>query len=48
MPFKFEKLEVWQLSLDYTDDVEALASSFPKRSVSTFPTKCVERPRRFR
>ena len=31
MPFKFEKLEVWQLSLDYTDDVEALASNLPKK-----------------
>ena len=31
MPFKFEKLEVWQLSLDYTDDVEALASSLPQK-----------------
>jgi len=29
MPFKFEKLEVWQLALDYVDDVYELAERLP-------------------
>lgn len=31
MPFKFEKLEVWRLSLDYTDQVEELAARLPTK-----------------
>lgn len=30
MPFKFEKLEVWQLALDYLDLVYAIAEQLPK------------------
>jgi four helix bundle protein len=30
MPFKFEKLEVWQLALDYIDLVDELAAQLPK------------------
>ncbi len=30
MTFKFEKLEVWQASLDYIDDIYAVASQLPK------------------
>jgi len=30
MPFKFEKLEVWQLALDYVDDVYAVAEQLPQ------------------
>lgn len=29
MPFKFEKLEVWQLALDYVDDVYRIAEELP-------------------
>ena len=31
MAFKFEKLEVWQRALDYSDQAEALASSLPNQ-----------------
>ncbi len=30
MPFKFEKLEVYQLALDYIDEIYGLASQLPK------------------
>lgn len=30
MPFKFEKLEVWQLALDYIDAVYAVAEQMPR------------------
>lgn len=30
MPFKFEKLEVWRLSLDYADRVDELVKQLPK------------------
>jgi four helix bundle protein len=30
MPFKFEKLEVWQLALEYLDLVYAIAEQLPK------------------
>src|SRR5437870_2598550 len=30
MPFKFEKLEVWQLALEYSDAIYAVASQLPK------------------
>ena len=30
MPFKFEKLIVWQKSLDLSDEVNQLTKSFPK------------------
>jgi len=30
MPFKFEKLEVWQLSLDYVDLIYEIAGQMPK------------------
>ncbi len=29
MAFKFEKLEVWQKALDYTDGIEAIARALP-------------------
>ena len=31
MPYKFEKLEVWQLALDYIDQMYALADALPRR-----------------
>lgn len=31
MPFKFEKLEVWQLSLDYIDVVYDIAERLPQK-----------------
>jgi len=31
MPFKFEKLEVWQLTLDYIDLTYQIADQLPKR-----------------
>jgi four helix bundle protein len=33
MAFKFEKLKVWQLSLELTDEVDLLAQSFPKHEL---------------
>ena len=30
MPFKFEKLEVWQLSLDYIDLIYDIANQLPR------------------
>lgn len=30
MPFKFEKLEVWQLALDYLDLIYTIAEQLPK------------------
>ncbi|NIV33597.1 MAG: four helix bundle protein, partial [Anaerolineae bacterium] len=30
MPFKFEKLEVWQLSLEYVDMVYEIAGQLPR------------------
>ena len=33
MPFKFEKLEVWKLSIDLADDVHNLTRSFPKEEI---------------
>jgi four helix bundle protein len=30
MPFKFEKLEVWQLALEYNDAIYAIAGQLPK------------------
>jgi hypothetical protein len=33
MPFKFEKLEVWQLALDYIDLIYEIANLRPSSSV---------------
>ena len=33
MPFKFEKLEVWKLSIDLADDIHNLTRSFPKEEI---------------
>ena len=30
MPYKFEQLEVWKLSLEYIDSIYALAEKLPK------------------
>src|SRR5688500_19765467 len=30
MPFKFEKLEVWRMSLEYADLIYAIAESLPR------------------
>lgn len=30
MPFKFEKLDIWKLAIDYADDVHLLTRTFPK------------------
>lgn len=35
MPFKFEKLEVYQLALDYVDEIYELANKLPKTKIST-------------
>ena len=39
MPFKFEKLEVWQLALDYIDLIYEIADKLPKSEAYnlTFP-----------
>lgn len=33
MAFKFEKLKVWQLSLELTDEIDVLAHTFPKHEL---------------
>ena len=33
MSFKFEKLDIWKLSIDITDDVHILTRSFPKEEM---------------
>ncbi len=33
MAFKFENLKIWHLSLDLTDEIDALAQSFPKYEI---------------
>ncbi len=33
MGFKFEKLKVWQLSLELTDEIELLVQSFPQHEL---------------
>ena len=33
MPFKFEKLEIWQLAIEYTDMVHTLTKKFPKEEM---------------
>jgi len=30
MPFKFEKLDIWKLAIDYANDVHLLTKTFPK------------------
>ncbi len=41
MAFKFEKLEIWQLAIDISDDVNKLTKTFPKDEifVLTFKSK---------
>ncbi len=33
MPFKFEKLEIWKLSMRYGEDIFQMTKSFPKEEV---------------
>jgi len=33
MPFKFENLKVWQLSLDLADNIHSLTRTFPKEEL---------------
>ena len=33
MPFKFEGLKVWQLSLDFADKIHVVTRSFPKEEM---------------
>ncbi len=33
MPFKFENLKVWQLSLDLADNIHLITRSFPKEEL---------------
>jgi four helix bundle protein len=33
MPFKFEKLEIWKLAIDFADDVHNLTRKFPKEEM---------------
>ena len=39
MPFKFEKLEVWQLALDYIDLIYAIAHQLPKSEEYNFKSQ---------
>ena len=31
MPFKFEKLEIWKLAIEFGDEVHLLTRKFPKK-----------------
>ncbi|MFT3825131.1 MAG: four helix bundle protein [Chitinophagaceae bacterium] len=33
MPFKFEKLEIWKLAVDFADEVHLLTRKFPKEEM---------------
>lgn len=33
MPFKFEKLEIWKLALEYANDIHLLTRKFPKEEL---------------
>lgn len=33
MPFKFEKLEIWKLALDFADDIHILTRKFPREEM---------------
>ena len=33
MAFKFEKLEIWKLSIDISDDINELTKTFPKDKI---------------
>ena len=33
MPFKFENLKVWQISLDIADDIHIITRTFPKEEI---------------
>ena len=33
MPFKFEKLEIWQVAIDISDDIDKLTKTFPEDEI---------------
>jgi four helix bundle protein len=33
MPFKFEKLEIWRLAIDFADEIHILTRKFPKEEL---------------
>jgi four helix bundle protein len=33
MPFKFEKLEIWKLAIEYADEVNVLTKNYPKEEM---------------
>jgi four helix bundle protein len=33
MPFKFEKLEIWKLAIEFADEVHLLTRKFPKEEM---------------
>ena len=33
MPFKFEKLEIWKLAIEFADEVHLLTRKFPKEEI---------------
>lgn len=33
MPFKFEKLEIWKLAIEFADEVHLLTRAFPKEEM---------------
>ena len=39
MSFKFEKLKVWNVALELTDEVDAIARSFPKHELFTLASQ---------
>ena len=39
MPFKFEKLKVWTIALELSDEIDALAKTFPKQELYSLSTQ---------
>ena len=33
MPFKFENLKIWQMSVELTDDIDSIVQTFPKHEL---------------
>ncbi|HYP41136.1 MAG TPA: four helix bundle protein [Chloroflexia bacterium] len=41
MPFKFEKLEVWQVALDYSDLIYEIAGQLPKSAEANLKSQII-------
>lgn len=43
MPFKFEKLEIWKLAIEFANDVHNLSRNFPKEEMFSLTTQFKKR-----